>query len=195
VIAGSQADAAERQAARPVPPHRSSWLPVGAARGPGHGCRRPTEARPELLGHDLDHGSGAAVLGGPTRRGPRLAPALRGSCDAGVSSAPPFGCALLVKARQPLAVRAPLLGGLRDIRAPRMAETIWAARLGISPATAHKISRDHGLQADEVRDAVVCVRGLRFVLDDDPIRGRRALVRPSYEESGSWWCCIPRTTH
>jgi hypothetical protein len=57
-----------------------------------------------------------------------------------------------------------------------MAETIWVARLGVSPATAHKISRDHGLHADEVRDAVVCVRGLRFVLDDDPIRGRRALV-------------------
>jgi hypothetical protein len=57
-----------------------------------------------------------------------------------------------------------------------MAETIWVARLGISPDTANKISRDHGLQADEVRDAVVCVRGLRFVPDDDPKRGRRALV-------------------
>jgi hypothetical protein len=57
-----------------------------------------------------------------------------------------------------------------------MAETIWVARLGISRATANKISKDHGLQADEIRDAVVCVRGLTFVPDDDPKRGRRALV-------------------
>jgi hypothetical protein len=57
-----------------------------------------------------------------------------------------------------------------------MAETIWVARLGISRTTANKISRDHGLQADEVRDAVLCVRGLTFVPDDDPERGRRFLV-------------------
>jgi hypothetical protein len=57
-----------------------------------------------------------------------------------------------------------------------MAEKIWVARLGISRATANKISSDHGLQADEVRDAVLCVRGLTFVPDDDPQRGRRALV-------------------
>lgn len=50
------------------------------------------------------------------------------------------------------------------------------ARLGISPTTARKLSRDHGIQADEVRDAVVCVRGLRFVWHDHPERGRRALV-------------------
>jgi hypothetical protein len=57
-----------------------------------------------------------------------------------------------------------------------MVERIWVARLGISRATAHKISRDHGLQAEEVRDAVVCVRGLTFVWDDSPEQGRRALV-------------------
>ena len=57
-----------------------------------------------------------------------------------------------------------------------MAERIWVARLGISRETANKISRDHGLQADEVRDAVVCVRGLTFVPDDDAKRGWRALV-------------------
>ena len=33
---------------------------------------RPTEARPQLLGHDLDDGSGAAILGRP---GPLLEPA------------------------------------------------------------------------------------------------------------------------
>ena len=57
-----------------------------------------------------------------------------------------------------------------------MAETIWVARLGISRRPANKISRDHGLQADEVRDAVLCVRGLTFVPDDDQKRGRRLLV-------------------
>jgi hypothetical protein len=57
-----------------------------------------------------------------------------------------------------------------------MAETIWVAQLRISNATAHKISTQHGLQADEVRGAVECVRGLPFVWDDDPDRGRRAIV-------------------
>jgi hypothetical protein len=57
-----------------------------------------------------------------------------------------------------------------------MAEAIWVARLRISDATAHKISTQHGLQADEIRDAVECVRGLTFVWDDDLDRGRRAIV-------------------
>jgi hypothetical protein len=57
-----------------------------------------------------------------------------------------------------------------------MVETIWVAQLRISNATAHKISTQHGLQADEVRDSVECVPGLTFVWDDDPERGRRALV-------------------
>jgi hypothetical protein len=57
-----------------------------------------------------------------------------------------------------------------------MAETIWVARLRISDATAHKISTQHGLQANEVRDAVEGVSGLPFVWDDDPQRGRRAIV-------------------
>jgi hypothetical protein len=57
-----------------------------------------------------------------------------------------------------------------------MAETIWVARLRISDATAHKISTQHGLQADEVRGAVECVRGLSFVWNDDRDRGRRAIV-------------------
>lgn len=57
-----------------------------------------------------------------------------------------------------------------------MTERIWVARLGISRETANKISRDHGLQADEVRDAVQCVPGLPFRWDDDCERGRRAIV-------------------
>ena len=58
-----QADGAERHIARPAPPHRSSGLL--AARGPSRGGRRPTQAWPQLLGHDLHDGAGAAVLSGP----------------------------------------------------------------------------------------------------------------------------------
>jgi hypothetical protein len=43
-----------------------------APRRPGRRRRRPPQARPQLLGHDLDHLPGAAVLGGP---GPLLEPA------------------------------------------------------------------------------------------------------------------------
>jgi hypothetical protein len=57
-----------------------------------------------------------------------------------------------------------------------MAEKIWVARLKISHATAHKLSTLHGLQADEVREAVQCVPGLPIRWDDDPERGRRAIV-------------------
>jgi hypothetical protein len=54
--------------------------------------------------------------------------------------------------------------------------TIWVADLRISRATAEKISGKHGISGQEVRDAVVCVPGLRFTWDDDPERGLRALV-------------------
>jgi hypothetical protein len=50
---------AERHIARPAPPHRSSGLL--AARGPDRRRRRPSQARPELLGHDLDDLAGAAA--------------------------------------------------------------------------------------------------------------------------------------
>jgi hypothetical protein len=56
-------------------------------------------------------------------------------------------------------------------------DTIWVARLNISPRTAHKISSVHGLQADEVRAAVERVPGLPFTWNDHPERGRRAIVR------------------
>lgn len=58
-----------------------------------------------------------------------------------------------------------------------MPEPIWVGDLRISDRTAHKLSTIHGLQADEVRDAVQCVRGLLFVWDDEPERGRRAVIR------------------
>lgn len=58
----------------------------------------------------------------------------------------------------------------------RSVSTIWIARLIVSSATATKLSGRHGLSADEVRDALTCVPGLQFVWDDDPVRGRRAMV-------------------
>jgi hypothetical protein len=58
-----------RMLARPgrLPSHRwSSWRLVLAPPRPGR-RRRPAQARPQLLGHDLHDRAGAAVLGGPGR--------------------------------------------------------------------------------------------------------------------------------
>jgi hypothetical protein len=55
-------------------------------------------------------------------------------------------------------------------------ESLWVAILIVSPATRAKLSSKHNLDSDEVQDAVVCVAGLSFRWDDDPERGRRALV-------------------
>jgi hypothetical protein len=48
-------------------PHRwLTWLLALAPRRPSRRRRRPPQARPQLLGHDLDDRACAAVLGGPT---------------------------------------------------------------------------------------------------------------------------------
>ena len=57
-----------------------------------------------------------------------------------------------------------------------MTAPLWVARLIISARTAEKLTSRHGLEWQEVHDAIVGVRGLRYVWDDDPERGRRALV-------------------
>lgn len=57
-----------------------------------------------------------------------------------------------------------------------MPERLWVARVVISQATSAKLSSKHSLDADEIRDAIVCVEGLSYVWDDDPQRGRRVLV-------------------
>ena len=54
--------------------------------------------------------------------------------------------------------------------------TIWVAELKVSAATAEKIVTKHHLTEDEVRDAVVCRRGLRVRWNDHPERGTRAIV-------------------
>ena len=58
-----------------------------------------------------------------------------------------------------------------------MPTSIWVAQLKISQATAEKIQHKHGISGQEVKDAVVCVRGIPFVWEDDPERGRRAIVK------------------
>ena len=46
----------------------------------------------------------------------------------------------------------------------------------ISPRTAQKVVTKHRLEPDDIRQAIVCVRGLVFTWDDHPERGRRAIV-------------------
>jgi hypothetical protein len=58
-----------------------------------------------------------------------------------------------------------------------VAERIWVGLLNISARTASKLASRHGLQAQEVHDAVHCVEGLQFSWDHDPERGTRAIIR------------------
>lgn len=51
------------------------------------------------------------------------------------------------------------------------------ARLRISERVAAKIERLHQISPQEVRDAVVCVKGLNVSEDFDVERGRRVIVR------------------
>jgi hypothetical protein len=55
-------------------------------------------------------------------------------------------------------------------------EPLWVAHLIVSDATAQKLAARHDLDWRDVRDAIVCVRGLRYVWNHHPERGRRALV-------------------
>lgn len=54
--------------------------------------------------------------------------------------------------------------------------SLWVARLLVSDATAQKLSAKHGLDWQEVHDAIVCIRELRFTWQHHPERGRRAMV-------------------
>lgn len=57
-----------------------------------------------------------------------------------------------------------------------MPQKLWVAGLIVSSATARKLAAKHGLDWRDVRDAIVCVRGLRYTWHCHPERGRRALV-------------------
>ena len=56
-------------------------------------------------------------------------------------------------------------------------QTIWVARLWISPRTRDKLINKHGIDSDELRREIVAVAGLPFVWDDHPERGRRAILK------------------
>jgi hypothetical protein len=58
---------------------------------------------------------------------------------------------------------------------------LWIAELVVSEATAQKLAAKHQLDWRDVRDAVVCVKGLRYAWHDHPGRGRRALVEIEVE--------------
>jgi hypothetical protein len=68
-----------------------------------------------------------------------------------------------------------------------VARSLWVAQLIISDATKAKLSTRHGLDWHEVNAAVVGVGGLEYTWDDDPKRGRRALVEV---EIGNQPCLI-----
>jgi hypothetical protein len=57
-----------------------------------------------------------------------------------------------------------------------MARSLWVARLIISDATKRKLSAKHGLAWQDVNAAIVGVHGLDYTWDDDPERGRRAVL-------------------
>ena len=57
-----------------------------------------------------------------------------------------------------------------------MVASLWVAHLIVSDATASKLSGKHQLDWRDVRDAIVCVRGLRYAWHQHPTRGRRAMV-------------------
>ena len=43
-------------------------------------------------------------------------------------------------------------------------QRLWIARLIVSQMTADKLSSKHGLNQQEIEDAVVCVKGLVYAL-------------------------------
>lgn len=55
-------------------------------------------------------------------------------------------------------------------------ERVWVATLYVSDRTAQKISQKHGLEVQDVEDAIVCVTSLTYTWDEHPERGRRALI-------------------
>ncbi len=57
-----------------------------------------------------------------------------------------------------------------------MAEAIWVAVLHVSERTRRKLAEKHGLDSDDVRSAVQCIRGLEHTWDDDAERGLRVIV-------------------
>jgi hypothetical protein len=57
-----------------------------------------------------------------------------------------------------------------------VARSLWVARLITSDATKRKLSARHGLDWRDVNAAIVGVRGLPYLWDDNHEHGRRAIV-------------------
>jgi hypothetical protein len=53
-------------------------------------------------------------------------------------------------------------------------ESLWVAKLLISGATAKKMDVRHHVTHGQVRDAIVCVEGLSYAWDDDPMTPEEA---------------------
>jgi hypothetical protein len=58
----------------------------------------------------------------------------------------------------------------------RLVPSLWVAELHISDRTAEKLRAKHQLEPDDVRNAIVGVRGLRFTWNTHPERGTRAII-------------------
>lgn len=65
--------------------------------------------------------------------------------------------------------------------------SIWVAVLHISDPVAQKIIHVHGLDPDDVRAAIVTVRGVPFSRHVDPERGERYIARTTV---GSRLCLV-----
>lgn len=77
--------------------------------------------------------------------------------------------------------------------------SLWIAELVISDRTAEKIRRKHHLEPDDVRDALVGVTGLRYVIAGQPepshpiveftLKGQRvlAVIYPRTSAMGDAW--------
>lgn len=70
----------------------------------------------------------------------------------------------------------PAARGLRSAIESRCARAPVGGQANHQPSHPYEAVVHHHLNADDVLDAVVCVEGLPYVWDDDPERGRRALV-------------------
>ena len=59
---------------------------------------------------------------------------------------------------------------------------LWVAEIHISARTKEKINSKHGITADQVRDAVVCIEGLDYRHVYSEIRGWRWLVKTRIQD-------------
>lgn len=71
---------------------------------------------------------------------------------------------------------------------------VWVAELRVSERTRQKIIQKHGINEEDVRDAIVCVEGLKGAWDDDARRGRRAILKTSINGRPALAVLYPETS-